>query len=217
MRSGARVVAAVVVLGVLVAALYDLYGPWRGRLNDFDAAAAARSEAAMWRADQADNDGLQFRVTAAQLRSRYHLPFLRSYSVAYEMARATYLFDRGRARSEYTQVLPHLEKYYGAIRAVNRAAFDPARAAQLELERWIVRRQRAEHGPEDLATAVAALQAEIHALPRAAFAEHGRLYAEAVALRDARAPEDGPTTDEWRRIDDLLRASWEALWRAVQS
>jgi len=217
MRSGSRLVAALLVLAVLAAVLYDLYGPRHGRLSEFDPAAVARIETAMWRADQADDDGLQFRTTASQLRTRFHLPLLRSYSVAYEMARATYLFDQGRARSEYTHVLPQLEEYYEAIRTVNRAAFEPSRVAQLELEEWIVRRQREEHAPEDLATAVAALQAAIYAVPPEALAEHARLRAEALDLRDVRATTGGPTKAEWRRIEDLLRGSWEALWRAVQS
>ena len=216
MRSGSRVVAALVVLGVSIWVLYDLYGPWHGRIDDFDPAAASRAEVTMWRADQAGDDGLQFRIRVAQLRSRYHLPFLRSYSVGYEMARAIYLFEKGRARSEYAQVLPHLEKYYGAIRAVNRTEFDPARAAQLELEQWIVRRQPETHVPGDLAAAVAALQAEVHAVPPETLAEHARLRAEALELRDRRAADVGPTEEEWRRIEELLGASWEALWRVLQ-
>ena len=47
MRSKSRLVATLVVLALLAAVLFDLYGPRHGRLDDFDPAAAARNEAAM--------------------------------------------------------------------------------------------------------------------------------------------------------------------------
>lgn len=217
MRSRSRWIAAAIVLVGLALVLYDLYGPRQGRLSEFDPLVVAEIETRMWRADQADNDGLQFRLTAQQLRSQFHLPPLRSYAVAYEMARATYLFDQGRARSEYENALPHLQKYYEAIRRANAGTFDPARAARLGLEAWIVRRQREEHSTEEMAAAAGALEAVLYGLPPEKLAEHAELRAEALQLRDARAAEGGPSGEEWRRIEDLLHRSWESLWRAARS
>jgi len=55
--------------------------------------------------------------------------------------------------------------------------FDVARVAQLELEWWIVHRQRAQHQGGDLAMALAELQAAIYQLPVESFSEHARLRA----------------------------------------
>jgi hypothetical protein len=225
--SKSRAVAAVAAIPVLAVVLYDLYGPRHGNLREFDPAAVARLEAAQWRSSLERDEGRMFRQIAEQMRTQFHLPFLRSYSAAYDVARAAYLFEHGRARSEYERVLPHLEQSYAAIRATNDATFDPARAARLELEWWIIRRQREEHPPEDLVDAVAALQAEIYDVPAEQLVDFARLRAEAATLRDGRATAPAlrdsrsgattPSAEDWRRIEALLRESWEALWRSLRA
>jgi hypothetical protein len=48
-------------------------------------------------------------------------------------------------------------------------------------------------------------------------AEHGRLRAEAMTIRDTRAEAGGVTEADWARIDALLHASWQSLHKAVNS
>jgi len=61
------------------------------------------------------------------------------------------------------------------------------------------------------------LQAEIYRVPVEKLMEHGRLRAEAMTIRDAKADEGGVTEADWARIDQLLRQSWRSLARAVTS
>lgn len=95
--------------------------------------------------------------------------------------------------------------------------FDPDRAARLELEWWIIHRQRAMHAPGDLDRALAELQAEIYKVPVERLMEHGRLRAEAMTIRDTKAEAGGVTETDWAKIGELLSTSWRSLAVAVKS
>jgi len=217
MRRRSSWIAIVLVGAVLVYIGVDLWGPRHTSLRSFDPATVARLETDMWRAYYDRRDGRVFRGMVELLRTQYHLPLLRAHLVAYDAARAAFVFKKGRARAEYERALPNLDRYYEAIRAVGDTPFDPQRAARLELEWWIVHRQREEHPPEDLVNALAALQAEIYAQPAAAFQEHARLRAEAMTIRDSHAAAGGVSNDDWRLIGALLNDSWSDLSHAVRN
>ena len=70
-----------------------------------------------------------------------------------------------KERSDYEKALPDLIKFYSAVRKMSDIPFDVDRAAQLELEWWIIHRQRAQHAPGDLDRALAELQAELYRVP----------------------------------------------------
>jgi hypothetical protein len=95
--------------------------------------------------------------------------------------------------------------------------FDVDMVAKLELEWWIIHRQRAEHQPEDLTRALADLQAAIYAMPAERFMDHGRWRAEAMTIRDTKAEQGGVTEADWTRIDELLHQSWRSLYQAINS
>ena len=88
---------------------------------------------------------------------------------------------------------------------------DSHRAAALELEWWIVHREN----PPGLPDALANLQAEIYGIPAERFAEHARLRAQAMNLRDGKG--SAITEADWQRIGKMLAASWDSLYRAVQA
>ena len=152
---------------------------------------------------------------AELLRTQYRLPFWRSNAVAYRAAKAAFVFKDGRARPDYERALPDLIKFYRSIREVSDTDFDVERAARLELEWWIVHRERKQHAPGDLARALADLQAEIYRVPAERFSEHARLRADAMEIRDTKAEAGGVTEEDWRRIDELLHGSWRSLHGAV--
>ena len=87
----------------------------------------------------------------------------------------------------------------------------------MELEWWIIHRQRAQHAPGDLDKALAELQAEIYQVPIERVMEHGRLRAEAMTIRDTKAENGGVTEADWARINELLKESWRLLAKAVKS
>lgn len=212
-----RLWIAVTVLALLAAAGWAVWAPRPSSLRNFDPAAVGALEARMWRAYYEHRERDVFHDMTVLLREQYKLPWLRSYGAAYQAARAAFVFKRGRVRNDYEKALPPLRGYYRTIREASDTPFEAERAAQLELEWWIVHRQRELHAPEDLEKSLAELQAVIYGLPAERFAEHARLRAEAMRIRDTREAEGTVSDTDWQRIDELLRQSWDALSRAVRS
>jgi hypothetical protein len=220
-RPGKRSRLKMIILAVLALALawlgYDLYGPRSSKLRDFDPDEIARLESGMWRSYYAKDRVKLFTQLTELLRSQYNMPFARSNAVAYQAARAAFVFKDGKKRADYEKALPHLVKLYQAIRDGSDTPFDVEKAAKLELEWWIVHRQRARHETGDLDRALAELPAEIYQVPVEKMMEHARLRAEAMTVRDNKAESSGVTEEDWRTIEVLLRASWQSLWRAVNT
>jgi hypothetical protein len=206
---------ALLVIVLLVWAASDLYAPRRTSLREFDPDEVARLETAMWRSYYSRERVKLFREMTELLRTQYRLPVLRSNAVAYRAAKAAFVFKDGHSRADYERALPDLVSFYQSIRAVSDTDFDVERAARLELEWWIVHRERRAHSPEDLPRALADLQAELFRVPAARLAEHARLRAEAMTIRDDKADAGGVTEEDWRRIDALLHQSWRSLHAAV--
>lgn len=215
-----RIVIRVVALvsGLLICgALYDLYYPRTTRMREFDPDEVARLETAMWRAYYEKQRLRLFRQLGELLRTQYGMPPIRSTVVAYYAADAAFVFKKGHERSDYEKALPDLIKFYGAVRKMSDIPFDVDRAARLELEWWIVHRERTQHPPGDLDKALAELQAEIYRVPVDRVMEHGRLRAEAMTIRDTKAKNGGVTEADWARIDELLKESWRSLAKALKA
>ena len=119
--------------------------------------------------------------------------------------------------ADYEKALPEVVTFYEGIRRVSSEPFDVERAARLELDWWIVHRERASHPPDDLDRKLAELQAELYHLPSERVMEHARLRAEAMLIRDRAAGNGGPTGEQWAEIDRLLRSSWRSLWEVVHA
>jgi hypothetical protein len=205
--------ALVLVLAAWVA--FDLCAPRHTSLREFDADEVARLETAMWRSYYSRQRVRLFGQMAELLRTQYRLPLWRSNAVAYRAAKAAFVFKDGHGRADYERALPDLENFYRSVRAVSDTDFDPGRAARLELEWWIVHRERRAHAPGDLERALADLASELYRVPAARLAEHARLRAEAMEIRDTKAEEGGVTEEDWKRIDELLHRSWRSLHAAV--
>jgi len=214
-KIGFRVVAVLVVL-LLGAVVLDLYYPRTTHLREFDSDEIARLETAMWRSYYEKQQVRLFNQLAELLRTQYHMPLVRSNQVAYYGANAAFVFKQGRERKDYEKALPDLVKFYAEIRKLSDIPFDVDRVARLELEWWIIHRQRHEHKPADLQKALAELQAEIYQVPLERVMEHGRLRAEAMTIRDKRAEAGGVSEADWAAIDELLKQSWQSLAKAVR-
>jgi hypothetical protein len=212
-----RVLKVCAALAVLLAAwaAYDLYSSRRTSLRDFDADEVARLDTQMWRSYYSRERARLFVQLAELLRTQYRLPFWRSNAVAYRAAKAAFVFKDGCARADYERALPDLVSFYRSLRAVSDTDFDPERAARLELEWWIVHRERKRHAPGDLARTLAELGAELYRVPADGLSEYGRLRAEAMEIRDTKAEQGGVKEEDWRRIDGLLHESWRSLHAAV--
>ena len=204
-----RRVAAAAAAMLAVWVIHDFARSVDHDLREFDAHEVARLETAMWRSYY-DGDRFQlFAEMSTLLRRQFQLPFWRSCLTAYHAARSAVIFQRGRDRGEYLRALPDLVDYYGQIHRASATPFDVQRVAQLELEWWIVHRQRDRYAPGALQLALAELDAAIYGRPVLDFAVPARLRAQAMLLRD--------TGGDWDRIADLLDRSWAALYDIVNS
>lgn len=207
----------IVVLAAFAAWLvYDLFGPRTAQLREFNPDEVARLETAMWRSYYERQRLRLFRELSELLRTQYNMPLARSNQVAYYAADAAFVFKKGKQRSDYEKALPALVKFYQSVRKMSDIPFDVDRAARLELEWWIIHRERAKHLSGELDRALADLQAEIYGIPVERLMEHGRLRAEAMTIRDTRAEAGGVTEADWARIDELLHQSWRSLSVAVK-
>lgn len=208
------------LLVVILAAAYiafDLLAPRESKMRDFNPNEVARLETAMWRSYYDRKQVALYNQLTELLRSQYNLPLVRSNVVAYEAARAAFVFKDGHNRADYEKALPNLISFYKSIRKVSDIPFEIDRAARLELEWWIIHRERKAHKPGDLDRALAELAAELYRVPIERAMEHARLRAEAMTIRDNKAENGGVTEKDWAKIDELLHESWRSLKQVVQS
>lgn len=207
----------VLVGAIIIWALYDLYAPRTAHLREFNPDEVARLETAMWRSYYEKQRVRLFNQLSELLRTQYNMPLIRSYRVAYNAANAAFIFKKGKQRSDYEKALPDLVKFYESIRQMSDLPFDVNRAAHLELEWWIIHRERANHPAGELGRALAELQAAIYTVPVDRLMEHGRLRAEAMTIRDTKAETGGVREEDWAKINELLHSSWRSLAAAVKS
>lgn len=202
--------------GVLTIVIVALLG-WqllRSRPRDirkFDAVEIAQLETEMWKAYYAKDQLNLYWGLTRMLREQYGFSILKANSVAWQATRAAFVFKKGRSRSDYDLALPYLRSFYEAIRDASKESFDTDAAAKLELEWWIIHRQRETYTREDLDKALARLPAELYKVPAGDLMEHAHLRAEAMLVRDYDSENGGVSEAEWNRINGLLKASWTAL------
>ena len=190
-----------------------LLKPPSGDLRSFDAQEVGAIEADMWRSYYERRPGALFLQLGHLLRTQYGQTYPRSLVTAYHAAKAAFIFKDGKDRAGYERALPDLRAYYSAILP---AAEDVNAVAALELEWWIIHRQRDRYSPDDLPDSLAALQSAIYHQPRERFATHARLRAEAMLMRDRLADGPGAPDSDWSRINEMLVASWASLAAAVR-
>ncbi len=193
----------------------DLTSTGHHSLRRFDPHEVARLETDMWRSYYGRSRVRLAEELVDLLREQYHLPFWKSVSGAVHAARAAAIFQDGHNRAEYERALPDLVSYYSLIREASDESFPVGQTARLELEWWIIHRERAQHPRGDLDHSLAALQAELYHQPEELFAEHARDRAEAMLLRDIRQESGAVTDRDWSRIAQLLDASWSSLYSVV--
>jgi hypothetical protein len=122
----------------------------------FDGHEVGRLETEMWRSYYGHQPVRLYLQMAELLRRQYHLPFWRACIGAYRASRSAVVFQRGHNRAEYEMALPDLVDYYAIIRRSSDVGFPVRTAARLELEWWIVHRERASHASGDLEQSLAA-------------------------------------------------------------
>jgi len=200
----------------VVYAAADLFWPVNNNLRQFDPVALGKLETDMWRSYYDRKPVKLFFELTEMLRTQYKFPWLRSYLGAYYATKAAFVFKDGKQRSDYEKALPTLESYFATIRRTGNIPFDVPNAAKLELEWWIVHRQRDHYGKAALDTACADAAAAIYLVSPDSTLEHGRLRADAMVIRDDQAAAGGVREEDWAQIDRLLQGCYRSLRRVIQ-
>jgi hypothetical protein len=216
MRRRRLVAASLVAVALAVWIGIDLAAPRQTDLRDFDPDIVAKLETDMWRSYYSRQRFRLFLELGKLLREQYHAPLIRSNVMAFHAAKAAFVFKDGKGRADYERALPDLVRYYTAIRRMSATPFDVKRVAALELEWWIIHRERKNHALKDLDRSLAELQAAIYEMPVTKFMEHGRLRADAMRIRDDKAEAGEVTEADWNAIHELLRQSWHKLRNEVK-
>jgi hypothetical protein len=216
-RSKVKWIVLAMIAALAIWSVIDLYAPRSSKMRSFDPDEVARLETAMWRSYYQKERLKLFNELTELLRTQYNLPLIRSNAVAYQASKAAFVFKDGHKREDYEKALPNLVNFYQEIRKVSDVNFDVHRAAQLELEWWIVHRERKRHASGVLDKALAELPAELYQIPVEKMMEHAKLRAEAMTIRDNKAEAGGVTEEDWKKIDALLHLSWRELYQAVNA
>ena len=212
-----RWLVVVVILAALLSwAGLDLFGPRRADIRRFDPNEVAHLDTVMWRSYYERDQRELFLQLAELMRRQFHFPLLRSNEAATYAAKAAFVFKNGRNRADYERALPYLECYFQAIRDISTVPFNVRRAARLELEWWIVHRERGKHADGDLPLALAEAGAELYQVPADNLIAYAVYRADAMKIRDTKAAAGGVTEDDWRQIESNLQTSWQSLWKAIQ-
>ena len=208
---GLAVLAIAAAATVLAMAWTEQSSLHKVNLNGFDARVVGQLDTDMWRSYYERRPIRLFRQMTALLETQFHMPPLMRVRNAYRAAHAAFVFKDGKNRTDYEKALPDLERYYADISALAIRPFDSQKAAKLELEWWILHRERS----PQLAMALADLQAVIYGVPASRLSDHAELRAEAMVLRDNKG--EAITETDWRQIGAMLDRSWAALYEAVNA
>jgi hypothetical protein len=184
-------------------------------LRQFDAAAMAKLETDMWRAYYDKKAATLYWRLVETLRKQSGLPFWQANLNAYRAARAAMLFKKGKSRNDYNLALPHLESYFRSLAQSGQLTIDSSQVAQLELEWWIVHRERNTYGKEKLITAIADATGAFYGVQPIALQEYASARAEAMLQRDDRAQVGNMNEADWQEIEAKLVTSYRALHKAL--
>lgn len=216
-RGPARRFGPTLALALLVWIAVDVFGQHQHSIRQFDPIEVARLETAMWRSYYARNAPRLFWQMAGGLRSQFHAPFWRSFGLAYQATKAAFVFKRGASEADYARALPTLTTYYQSIQNLTEERFDVPDMARLELNWWVVHRQRDRYSYDDLAQALAQTAGALYNLPANQFVRYGQLRADAMRLCDEAGRKPGGATNaDWQRIEEELTAAWGELHTVVQ-
>ncbi|GAB4041669.1 hypothetical protein [Spirosoma jeollabukense] len=216
-RKPRRWIGWAALLALLIWMTVDLFVTQPHSIREFDPQEVAQLETAMWRSYYDKKPALLFWQLANGLRQQFHAPFWRSFALGFQATKAAFVFKKGTSQPDYQKTLPDLITYYKDIQKLSTDSFNVAKVAKLELDWWIVHRQRERYSYNDLANALVQTSAALYDQPAAPFVTYGRLRANAMRLCDeVRRHPGGATEADWQRINRELEQAWGSLHEVVR-
>lgn len=205
------ILSLLTLLGTWIAT--DLWVPRHHDLRQFNPTAIGILETKMWRSYYEKKPLLLFWQSAQLFRQQLKAPFWRSFKIAYHAAKAAFVFKNGTNRKEYNLALPNLQTFYREVAQLSNRSLEVNRAAEQELEWWIIRRYREKHPPSEWTNLQAQVAAEIYGVPAAQCEVYGALRTEAMLYRDNLGEKIGEK--DWARIEKMLVDAWGVLKKGI--
>lgn len=205
------ILVGIVLLGVLV----DLFGPWTADARNFDIQEAARLETEMWRAYY-DKQPLEVARHCVQLLRLQGFTPAKAVLTAGYAARAAQTFKTGRSRADYVKALPALRAYFEEITQAAGLPGDPKTLATLELDWWVIHRERGWPGESALARKIAETTAELYGADLEKMMPYAEARARAMLERSEWGSQRPLTEREWNKIRNRLVLSYANLSRVVK-
>jgi hypothetical protein len=183
-------------------------------LREFDPERMAAFDAVMWKVYYDHQFGRLLFLLMRLIQLQFGLSHIRSLRVAYYGAVAAADFRVKMGHENRQRVVRRLSKMYRIVSDHAVKPFDYQKAAELELEWWMVHRY-----PRDyqitLAESLANAMAVVFDVPPSRLMTYAHGRADAMILRDAVEALNGQPPD-WQKIEAMLVKSYRSLHKAVQ-
>ena len=194
------------------------------RATDFDPHRVAYYEKAGWEAYYDRNWLRAFWLLVRLSRAQFRMGWLAALSAALDTVRASVAFAP-LERNDVPKATTHIRQFYEKARRSLSIEADAETLARLEMDYWVVHRQRAiarAKNPDDDSEPLVPSLTRLHAAlfnstPEAMreSAEHRARAADTVDLITSRRSTDVP--GDWRRVEEHLRQAYRAVKRDAQS
>jgi hypothetical protein len=182
-------------------------------LKEFDYRAIAKLDGDMWRAYYQHQFPTLFALLLKLFRSQFASSWFVVLWLAYYAAWAATDFRIRKGRENHQRVLRSLVKFYKIMSDNSTRSFDYAKAAELELEWWDIRRYPHKYD-STLELSLAKNVAIVHGIGVNQAKDYAHYRAKAMLLRDEQGDIQRVEPD-WQKIEDLLIKSWRSLHREV--
>jgi hypothetical protein len=193
--------------------IFELYFPKKSNLRIFDPMETSKLDTEMWRSYYEKKPLKLYFQSTELMRKQLKAPFWRSLMISYNVAKAAFLFKDGKNRTDYNEALPYLEKYYQQVSDLSDKPFNVKSTAKMELEWWIIRREKKDR--VEWVTLQAKVAAQIYQKPPLLFYDYGKKRTEAMFFRDGKG--ENISENDWKKINKMLDDAWLSLYKSTNT
>jgi len=200
-------IASLLIIWILI----DFYGPWSANLRKFNPVVIAQLETKMWRAYYDKKPAELYYLLVIMLREQNKLPFWQANLTAYYAAKAAFAFKEGKSRADYEKAIPYLQNYFASINHIGNMSSNTQELAKLELEWWIVHRERKTYGEQALVNAIAETSAKFYGVEINKLNSYAEARTKAMLYRDNQQELGKVTEEDWKAIETDLTQAYTSL------
>ena len=181
-------------------------------LREFNPERVAKIETEMWQAYYRHNFLKLFILLLRLVHNQFQLGYFYTIKTAYYSAIAAIIFRKSRGKENKDLLEKKLTKFFKNVSAVAQDKFDYQKAAELELQWWMVDRYPEKY-PIDRRNALGKAMASVYNIDPEKLATYSEYRAQAMELQDEAEKENKEA--DWGKVQSLLLASYESLYKAI--